>query len=61
MVGIGRDPERDSEKDPHLLLIKEHRESLLEEETLDLQLVIEAGLDLHPLQEHTQTPHGKEE
>ena len=49
MVGIGRDPERDPEKDPHPLLVKEHRESLLEEDTLDLNLVIEVGLDLHPL------------
>ena len=61
MVGIGRDPERDPEKDPHLMLIKEHRESPLEEETLDLHLEIEVGLDLHPLQEHTQSPYGKGE
>ena len=52
MVGIG--------KDPHLLLVKEHRESLPEEETIDLHLMIEVGLDLHRLQEYIQSPFGKD-
>ena len=56
----GRDRQRSIERS-RPLLVKEHRESLLEEETLDLHLVIEVGLDLHTLQEYIQTPFGKEE
>ena len=56
MIGIGRDPE----KDPHPLLVKKHRESLLEEETLDLHLIIEVDPDPHLLEDSIQTPFGKE-
>ena len=55
------DPEIDLGKDPHPLLKMELRESLLEEETLDLHQMMEAGLDPHPLlEESIQTPFGKD-
>ena len=61
VAGIDTDPVRDLEKNPHPLLVKKYKESLLAEEILDLHLRTEVGLDLHPLQEYAQTPCGKEE
>ena len=52
----GRDknkgPGRDLEKSPHPLFVKEHKESLLVVEILDLHLRTEIDLDLHQSQEH---------
>ena len=61
VVGLDKDPDRDPERGPHPLLVKEHKESLLAEEILDLHLGTEVDLDLHPPQEYVQTPCGKEE